>query len=470
MGRKVRLFLKDTAQCIQINAIDKESIFREHNDYIFYIKLLKELSYSFHVSIHAYTLLEKSIHILCTFTSKDTLSRFMQSLGLKYVSYYNKKYNREGTLWKGRYKSSLVDDKYILSVMSYIESLSSILKNSNFTSVYSSFNFNAKAIEDDILLEHEMYKLLGKNKKDRAFAYNNRYNIIVSDKNQISYIKNSIQKQDVIGDKEFRQKVEKYTGISLSPKKRGRPKTKSKKGEKMFSKLVVLDKEQHKELKVSPLQNLEFAKDLSFVPILINEVPFVTEIFPVIFTKDEIPELVCLTSLGGKNLAINEEGKYIARYVPAFLRKYPFALTSSKENPEQKVVLIDEGAKNVSKTKGKQLFTKDGEQSELLKNAIKFLTDYEQQHQQTIAVVKAIKESGILVDKEISIEDGEEKKVLVKGFQVVDRTKLNKLEDKILAEWVRKGIINFIDLHIKSLEKIETLFKIASQKQQKPEQ
>ncbi len=193
----------------------------------------------------------------------------------------------------------------------------------------------------------------------------------------------------------------------------------------------------------------------------------VAENFPVVFTSDENPILVALTSLGGENLAINEDGKYITRYVPAFLRKYPFSLANNKENPDQKVILIDESASNVSNTKGKQLFDKDGEQTDVLKNAIKFLSDYEKQNIATQAVAKVIKEAGILEDREISVGEGDDKKILVKGFQVVNREKLNNLDDNILAEWVRKGIITLIDTHLKSLSNIEVLFKLASHAQQK---
>ena len=72
---------------------------------------------------------------------------------------------------------------------------------------------------------------------------------------------------------------------------------------------------------------------------------------------------------------------------------------------------------------------------------------------------------GILEDREISVGEGEEKKVLVNGFKVVNREKLNALSDDILADWVRKGIIAMIDAHLKSLENIQTLFEIVQKRQ-----
>ncbi len=83
----------------------------------------------------------------------------------------------------------------------------------------------------------------------------------------------------------------------------------------------------------------------------------------------------------------------------------------------------------------------------------------------TKKVAKIIQDSNILEDREISVGEGEEKHILVNGFRVVDREKLNGLSDDILANWVRKGIIGLIDAHIKSLNNINRLFNLAQKRQ-----
>lgn len=458
MARKERLFFENVAHHIGIQGINETPIFKDEEDYLFYIHLLKDLSITMRVALHAYALYPSGIHLLCTFPSKEILARFMQSLGLKYVSYFNKKYQRSGTIWQGRYKSSLVEDRYILDVMHYIETLNNAR--------YSSYKQNILSQKRDFLKAHELYELLGKDEQDRASLYKSRVEKQKLLHDMVRFIEESLEKQRLTGTQEFYKKLEEIAGRTLGTKRRGRPKKEKSKGKKMFKKLVVLDKEKHKSLKISPLEDLKFAQDLGFIPLLVNEAAAVAETFPVVFTADETPSLVALTSLGGKNLAINSEGKYIVQYVPAFLRKYPFALAATEENPDQKVILIDEEASVLSKTKGKQLFTKDGSESEVLQNAVNFLRDYEQQNLNTQAVIKEIADSGILESKEISVGEGDDKKVLVNGFLVVNREKLNNLDDAKLAEWVRKGIISFLDAHLKSLSKIEVLFKLASQAQQ----
>ena len=270
----------------------------------------------------------------------------------------------------------------------------------------------------------------------------------------------------IIGTLPFIKKIEKTIGKTLRAKKRGRPKKNQKKRKKMYKKLVVLDKSKHLDLKLNKMKNLDFAKELNFCPIVAKELEQMAQLFPVVFSGDnENPVLVSLLSLGTQNLAINSEGKWIGSYVPLFIRRYPFSLASSGENSEQKIVLIDEDSSLFSTSTGENLFTKDGEQTEQLKNAINFLTVYDNDVTITNSVVKTISQSGILETREITVGEGDEKKVLVEGFKVVDREKLNQLSDEILANWTRKGIINFIEVHLKSLNNIERLFTLMTQQQ-----
>lgn len=62
------------------------------------------------------------VHLLLTPEESDGVSRLLQSLGRYYVRYFNQTHGRSGTLWEGRYKSTLADsEKYFLTVSRYIE-------------------------------------------------------------------------------------------------------------------------------------------------------------------------------------------------------------------------------------------------------------------------------------------------------------------------------------------------------------
>ncbi len=460
MARKVRVFVENTSQHIILRSLKDVTLFQDEEDYLTFKHILEELNKSHYIKIHSYVMLPQYFEFLTTPKHPDTLSKFIQSLGRKYVGYFNKKYERVGTIWEGRYKSSIVQDElFLLDIMKYIE------KKADKEHVFSSLWKNLFAKTDSIVSQHELYQKLAYTEDYRREYYSRFFHSKIDDtKNK--FIEDCLCKQLVTGSKEFIKNLEELVGMTLSSKNRGRPKKQTEQQrKKMYKNLVVLDRKQHKDFKISKLENLSFAKQTAFIPVMASEIELISADFPVVFTADEDISIVSIISLGGDCLALDTENKWITSYVPSHLRKYPFSLANTKDKPEQKIVLIDEDSSLFSKSKGKQLFKKDGEQSEVLKNAVDFLTTHENQMIISKDLAKLISDSGILEDREISIGEGDEKKVLLKGFKVINREKLNALDDDILASWVRRGIIGIIGAHMKSLNNIKKLFNIAHKRQ-----
>jgi REP element-mobilizing transposase RayT len=73
------------------------------------------------VRIGAYCLMPNHFHILITLDEFGDVSKFMQKVNTAYVMYYNKKYNRTGSLFEGKFKSEYIDnDRYLKYIFSYI--------------------------------------------------------------------------------------------------------------------------------------------------------------------------------------------------------------------------------------------------------------------------------------------------------------------------------------------------------------
>jgi putative transposase len=86
------------------------------------LDVLEENAKKFDVAIHAYVLMSTHIHLLATPQTADGLPKMMQVLGQTYVRYFNRTQQRTGTLWEGRYKSTLIQsDRYLLACMAYID-------------------------------------------------------------------------------------------------------------------------------------------------------------------------------------------------------------------------------------------------------------------------------------------------------------------------------------------------------------
>src|SRR5210317_605184 len=109
MARLKRLYLPGCAQHIIQRGNNREACFYDEPDYKAYLAFLKEAANKYQVTIHAFVLMTNHVHLLATPYDEKGISRMMQAQGRKYVQYFNHSYDRTGTLWEGRYKSTLVD-------------------------------------------------------------------------------------------------------------------------------------------------------------------------------------------------------------------------------------------------------------------------------------------------------------------------------------------------------------------------
>ncbi len=122
MARLPRLNLPGIPQHVVQRGNNRQVCFFAEQDYTVYLSKLKEYSQKYKVAVHSYILMTNHVHLLLTPEEGDGVSRLIQSLGRYYVRYVNQTYGRSGTLWEGRYKSTLVDsDNYFLTVSRYIE-------------------------------------------------------------------------------------------------------------------------------------------------------------------------------------------------------------------------------------------------------------------------------------------------------------------------------------------------------------
>jgi putative transposase len=122
MARLLRLTLPDYTQHLGCRGNNRQATFFAEDDYRFYLKALKDAADASQCAIHAYALMTNHVHLLVTAHTYNGLSRCMQVLGRRYVRYVNYGYRRSGTLWEGRYRSTVIDsDRYLLTCYRYLE-------------------------------------------------------------------------------------------------------------------------------------------------------------------------------------------------------------------------------------------------------------------------------------------------------------------------------------------------------------
>lgn len=212
------------------------------------------------------------------------------------------------------------------------------------------------------------------------------------------------------------------------------------------------------------VSSYDFAATLNSSPLLATEIPFAANEYPIIFsataTEGEYLPLAVMGLKEGENLFINAAGKFSARYIPAFIRRYPFVLAGNK-NAETLTLCIDENSKACSPdgSRGKRLFDENGEQSTHLKEVVEFLKDYQYRADMTKTFCKKLHELDLLEPMQASItfKDNQNANMNLTGFYVVKRENLKKISDADALDLFKKDGMELIYSHIQSLSNLNTL-------------
>lgn len=226
MARLARFYIKGQPQHIIQRGNNREVIFADKADYAFYLECLQEAAELHQLHIHAYVLMTNHVHLLASPTEETSIPKTLQSVGRRYVQYFNYTYDRTGTLWEGRYKATLIDsDRYLLTCMRYIEL--NPVRASNMVShpkdyPWSSYATNALGEEDELITPHLLYKKLGRNNPGRQSAYRQLFRAHIPQA-ELKSIRDCTNKAWVLGSERFKNKVEKLSERRVKPKPRGRP-------------------------------------------------------------------------------------------------------------------------------------------------------------------------------------------------------------------------------------------------------
>lgn len=226
MARLARFFIKGQPQHIIQRGNNREAIFADQADYAFYLECLQEAAENHALHIHAYVLMTNHVHLLASPTEETSLPKTLQSVGRRYVQYFNYTYDRTGTLWEGRYKATLIDsDHYLLTCMRYIE-LNPVRANNMVQHPkdypWSSYTYNALGKGDDLITPHYLYRKLGRNDPNRQSAYRQLFKAHIPHA-ELKNIRDCTNKAWVLGSERFKNRVEKQSERRIKPKPRGRP-------------------------------------------------------------------------------------------------------------------------------------------------------------------------------------------------------------------------------------------------------
>jgi putative transposase len=229
MARLPRYNLSGQPQHVILRGNNRCVIFAADEDYRFFLDCLQDAVDRHGCAIHAYVLMTNHVHLLMTPEREGSIGKALQSIGRRYVQYFNYTQKRTGTLWEGRYKSTLIDsESYLLTCYRYIE-LNPVRANMvghPCEYPWSSYLCHAEGKFDKLITDHALYFALGQKKEGRQAAYKALFKAHVSEAALVA-IRNATNKGWALGNDRFMEEIAAAVSRRVSPLSKGRPRKES---------------------------------------------------------------------------------------------------------------------------------------------------------------------------------------------------------------------------------------------------
>lgn len=152
MPRDIRKFGIKRINHIVIRGVNKQDIFIDKQDKFKFVKEILNTKQKYHYELYAFVIMPNHVHmVICD--KEFNLPSIMNSLQTRYVSYFNKKYDRVGHLFQDRYYSKIIEDEnYFKNTIRYIHKnpeKAHIVKRENYEwSSYNEYINNDNSIVD----------------------------------------------------------------------------------------------------------------------------------------------------------------------------------------------------------------------------------------------------------------------------------------------------------------------------------
>lgn len=218
----------------------------------------------------------------------------------------------------------------------------------------------------------------------------------------------------------------------------------------LYKTLIPLTVDRHKTLHLSEARDYSFAASANAIPLSADEFPQAMRHYPIVMADGDVPTPVALVGYKpGKNEFVEKDGSWTkGAYVPAYLRRYPFAYLRESETSDRHILCADLSSTMFeNKTiPDRALFNDDNSPADVLTNVMEFCTRYDVALQRTRAAMEEAKTHELLEASTVTVSR-KGQNVKVEGFYVVSEDKLRKLPDDVLASMARRGVLNLFAAH-----------------------
>ncbi|MBC5785463.1 SapC family protein [Ramlibacter sp. USB13] len=221
----------------------------------------------------------------------------------------------------------------------------------------------------------------------------------------------------------------------------------------IYETAVPVSSGRHGKAAIEPGKGFGFARKINSVPLTAVEFPLAAAEYAIVFAKsgDEVVPVVILGARSEENLYLKEDGSWNARYVPAFVRRYPFVF-AAKGDGKTFTLCVDEAFQGLNyQGRGNALFDAEGKQTPYVDNVLRFLQEYTAQFNRTQAFCRKVAELDLLEPMQAQFTLANGQKMSLTGFHAVDRKRLKALPPETLAQLAATDELELVYLHLQSL-------------------
>ena len=230
-----------------------------------------------------------------------------------------------------------------------------------------------------------------------------------------------------------------------------------------YNGLEPLSSQLHGDFRAKPQDKAPFLVGQHAIPITVDEFALAQRFMPIVFSSGDEPIPLALMGLNeGVNVFVDNEGALLDNtlYVPAYIRRYPYMLARLTPDAQELSLCFDPTYDAIGKLDDGEALFADGQPTEFTKNVLQFNEMFEQAGARTQSFMNELKESGLLMDGEVTIQpQGADKPFIYRGFQMVDENKLADLRGDTLRKMSQSGMLPLLYAHLFSLALMREIFE-----------
>jgi hypothetical protein len=236
-----------------------------------------------------------------------------------------------------------------------------------------------------------------------------------------------------------------------------------------YSKTVPLNRQSHARARLLPVAgDYSFAATVNSVPLAGKEFVAACKEYPILFSETQGGEIVPVALLGirsGQNLYLDRRNGWGSRYIPAFVRRYPFILASdTKDGAENLTLCVDVSYPGFNGAEGEMLFDGKGEYTPFLRSTISFLQECHHHFHSTETFAERLGRLSLLTPYSARFDLASGESFTLGRFLIVDEKKLLQLDGGTLLELCRSGQLAWIYFHLASLANLGPLIDLAAER------